>query len=105
MGEEYRWWRTLRLKRLNLTVEGQTEAAFATAVLAPHLAQFSVFICPPRFTGFHGRRRGRIPKGGFLHTFQHALSDIRNWLKQDHSPDARFSMMVDLYSLPHDFPG
>ena len=27
------------------------------------------------------------------------------WLKEDQSPDARFSMMVDLYHLPHDFPG
>ena len=40
-----------------------------------------------------------------LHTFGHALSDMRNWLKEDQSPDARFSMMVDLYHLPHDFPG
>jgi len=37
--------------------------------------------------------------------FQHALNDIRRWLKEDQSGDARFSMMVDLYSLPSDFPG
>jgi hypothetical protein len=30
---------------------------------------------------------------------------MRNWLKEDRSPDARFSMMVDLYPLPRDFPG
>ena len=93
------------MKRLYLTVEGQTEAAFASKVLIPHLANFNVFLHPPRFTGLHGRRRGRIPQGGLLNTFVHALADMRTWLKEDQSADARFSMMVDLYSLPNDFPG
>ena len=92
------------MKRLYLTVEGQTEAAFATGVLTPHLANFAVFLSPPRFTGLHRRRRGRIPQGGLLNTFGHALSDMHTWMLEDQSPDARFSMMVDLYSLPHDFP-
>jgi hypothetical protein len=93
------------MKRLYLTVEGQTEAAFAVGVLQSHLANFNVFLHPPRFTGLHRRRRGRIPGGGLLSTFGHALSDMLTWLKEDQSPDARFSMMVDLYHLPHDFPG
>jgi len=93
------------MKRLYLTVEGQTEAAFATGVLVPHLATFNVFLNPPRFTGLHRRRRGRIPQGGLLNTFAHALADMQTWLKEDQSADARFSMMVDLYSLPNDFPG
>lgn len=93
------------MKRLYLTVEGQTEAAFATSVLSPHLANFNVFLHRPRFTGLHGRRRGRIPQGGLLNTFGHALADMGTWLREDQSPDARFTMMVDLYSLPHDFPG
>lgn len=93
------------MKRLHLTVEGQTEAAFATKVLTPHLSAFNVFLHRPRFTGLHRRCRGRIPSGGLLNTFGHALADIRTWLSEDRSPDARFSMMVDLYSLPIDFPG
>jgi hypothetical protein len=93
------------MKRLYLTVEGQTEAAFATATLGPHLANFNVFLNPPRFTGLHRRRRGRIPQGGLLNTFAHALTDMQTWLKQDQSAEARFSMMVDLYKLPADFPG
>jgi hypothetical protein len=88
-----------------LDVEGQTEAAFATAVLTPHLANFNVFLKPPRFTGLHRRRRGRIPQGGLLNTFAHALADMQTWMKEDQTADARFSMMVDLYSLPNDFPG
>ncbi len=93
------------MKRLYLTVEGQTKAAFASRVLTLHLTNFNVFLFPPRFTGLHRRRRGRIPQGGLLNTFGHALADMQTWLKEDPSPDARFSMMVDLYSLPNDFPG
>ncbi len=93
------------MKRLYMTVEGQTEAAFATSVLVPHLASFNVFLSRPRFTGLHQRRRGRIPQGGMINTFGHALADMQTWLKEDQSPDARFTMMVDLYSLPNDFPG
>ncbi len=93
------------MKRLYLTVEGQTEQEFAIGVLQGHLAGFNVFLTRPRLTGLHSRRRGRIPSGGLLHTFGHTLRDIRIWLREDQSDDARFSMMVDLYHLPHDFPG
>lgn len=93
------------MKRLYLTVEGQTEQAFAVDVLQPHLSQFNVMVVKPRLTGLHARRKGRIPTGGLLNTFVHSLGDIRRWMKEDQSPDARFSMMVDLYSLPTDFPG
>ena len=92
------------MKRLYLTVEGQTEAAFATSVLTPHLTTFNVFLTPPRFTGLHKRRRGRIPRGGMLNTFGHALADIKTWLKEDKSPEARFSMMVDSIRCRMIFP-
>jgi hypothetical protein len=93
------------VKRLYLTVEGQTEQAFAGAVLGPHLSAFNVFVGKPRLTGPHGRQGGRIPQGGMFHTFEHALADMKRWLQEDRSPEARFSMMVDLYALPHDVPG
>jgi hypothetical protein len=92
------------VKRLHLTVEGQTEQEFAVTVLQPHLAAFNVFLARPRLTGPHGRRGGRIPQGGMFNRFVHALNDMRRWLREDQSADARFSMMVDLYSLPPDFP-
>ena len=75
------------MKRLYVTVEGQTEAAFATSVLTPHLANFGVFLRPPRFTGLLKRRRGRIPQGGMRNTFGHALADRRTWLAEDRSAD------------------
>ena len=93
------------MKRLYLTVEGLTEQAFAVQVLQPHLSAFNVFVTKPRLTGPHGRRGGRIPHGGMFHTFAHALADMKRWLLEDSSPEARFSMMVDLYALPHDVPG
>jgi len=30
---------------------------------------------------------------------------MKRWLLEDKSPEARFSMMMDLYALPHDVPG
>lgn len=93
------------MKRLYLTVEGQTEAQFANAVLRPHLLAHQVFLHAPRFTGLHARRGGRVPRGGLLTAFRYTLADLKRWLKEDSGPDARFSMMVDLYALPHDFPG
>ena len=93
------------MKRLYLTVEGQTEQAFAVNVLQPYLASFNIFVTKPRLTGLHKRRKGRIPTGGLLTTFEHSLDDIRKWMREDQSTDARFSIMVDLYSLPNDFPG
>ncbi len=93
------------MKRLYLTVEGQTEQSFAVDVLQPYLAPFNVMVLNPRLTGLHKRRKGRIPTGGLLSTFNHSLDDIRKWMREDKSTDARFSIMVDLYSLPKDFPG
>lgn len=40
-----------------------------------------------------------------FNTFRHTLEDMRRWLLENGSPDARFSMMMDLYQLPDDFPG
>jgi hypothetical protein len=93
------------MRLLYLTVEGQTEAAFVHDVLREHLATFGVMVPAPRFTGPHGRRGGRIPRGGMFNTFRHVLEDMRRWMKENASPDARFSMMVDLYGLPPDCPG
>lgn len=93
------------MKRLYMTVEGQTESAFATNILAPHLASFDVFLSEPRYTGLVSRRSGRIPRGGLKSTFVHTLSDMRNWMKEDRHDDARFTTMIDLYSIPSDFPG
>ena len=84
------------MKRLYLTVEGQTEAAFATKVLAviAHiwrgafaqrlpLSPTTVYwsASPPPRSHSAGRATAY---------FQHALADIQTWLKEDQSPNARF---------------
>lgn len=93
------------MKRLYMTVEGQTEAAFASQVLARHLARHNVFLLGTRFVGLHSRRQGRIPRGGISNTCAHFLRDVGNWMKQDRHSEARFTMMIDLYGLPIDCPG
>ena len=94
------------MKRLYLTVEGQTEQAFAVTVLGPHLAKYGIGVHKPRLTGLHARPQGAdYPRGDSSIPSPHSLGDIRRWMKEDTSPDAYFSTMVDLYSLPKDFPG
>ncbi len=91
--------------RLNMTVEGQTEQAFASQILVPHLAPFQVYLAKPRCTGASARRRGWIPKGGMFNKFAPSLETMKWWLLEDKNLDVRFTMMVDFYDLPSDFPG
>ena len=67
------------MKRLYLTVEGQTEAAFALNVLAPHLANFSVYIAGVRFTG--PTRRTYIKT--LLTTTLHPINAPADFLRQN----------------------
>jgi len=92
------------MTRLYMTVEGQTEQAFVSAVLVPHLATCGVYLAKARRTGMESRGGGRIPKGGMA-KFAQPLRDMKYWLREQKSPDARFTMMVDLYDIPNDFPG
>jgi len=91
--------------RLHMTVEGQTEQAFASHILVEHLTRFRVYLAKPRLTGPSRRRPGQIPRGGMLKSFKPALEDMKRWLSEDQKPDARFTMMVDFYGLPSDCPG
>jgi hypothetical protein len=50
--------------RLYVVVEGQTEAAFVTHVLAPHLAIFSVTAVPIIVTTRRDRSTGAKHRGG-----------------------------------------
>jgi hypothetical protein len=89
--------------RLNIIVEGQTEEGFVKKVLAPHLGQFNVF-CSARCIETSRRKHGgKIFRGGMM-TYSHLRNDLFRWLKQDNNPDAFFSMMIDLYRSPADFP-
>ena len=91
------------MTRLYLFAEGQTEQAFGSLVLAPHLAQRGIYLARPRLIA-HARKRGRTHRGG-LRGFRPMQNDIQRCLREDPGRDVRFTTMVDLYGLPGDFPG
>jgi hypothetical protein len=88
--------------RLHAVVEGQSEETFLNDVLAPELGAKGVFLDCHCITT--GRRRGRIDRGGIA-KYQKLKTDLVLWMKQDRHPEAWFTMMVDFYALPDDFPG
>lgn len=88
--------------RLYVYVEGQTEQAFVSDVLGPHLYDLGAHDVRPCLV-WSKKERNRIKKGGG-----------RNWtaarqgllsLLGDSAPDARFTTMFDLYALFDEFPG
>jgi hypothetical protein len=88
--------------RLYLFVEGQTEQTFANLVLTEHLALLGVYLQPPILVA-HARRKGKAHRGGVL-KYRPLKDDIGRFLKQEKSDTVRFTTMIDLYRLPHDFP-
>jgi len=88
--------------RLNLIVEGQTEQVFAQQVLRPHLAERQVYLVKPRLTAFSRSKRS-VSRGG-VRKYVTMRDDMLRWMREDRADDVRFSTMIDLYGLPHDFP-
>jgi Domain of unknown function (DUF4276) len=89
--------------RLHFVVEGQTEETFVRDILAPELASKAIIADAHRITT--GKKRGILYRGGFV-TYEHLRRDLGLWMNQERNQsDARFTTMVDLYRLPHEFPG
>nr|WP_306310567.1 DUF4276 family protein [Xenorhabdus aichiensis] len=101
MGEE-RSWRAAVI-RLHVTAEGQTEKAFVSRVLAPHLAAFGVYADARCVLTGRDKRVSKEYRGGLL-SYQKAKADIQTWMKEDRDSNCRFTTMFDLYALPDDFP-
>lgn len=91
------------MARLYLFAEGQTEQTFASNVLAPHLANFGVYLAGPVLIAT-SRRKGIVHRGGGRH-YLPMKNDIVRFLKQEQGADVFFTTMIDLYALPADFPG
>jgi len=89
--------------RLIFYVEGQTEQAYVTRVLATHLANFGVF-AEHSILPITGRRRGQAFKGGGK-SFEKVRRQFGNLLKQHDQAEVRFTTMFDLYGLFPDLPG
>ena len=88
--------------RLNIIVEGHTEERFVKDVLTDHLALFQVYAVARKVET--SRRGKKIFKGGIT-TYNKLKNDFLRWMNHDHSSNARFTSMIDLYGLPKDFPG
>ena len=91
--------------RLNFIVEGQTEESFVNTVLRDHFATRAIVVAAHCVTTRRERRKEHLVHRGGLTTYRHAQADIRRWVREDHSGNARFTTMFDLYGLPTDFPG
>ncbi len=94
MGTERFGGETGLATRLNLLAEGETEAVFAREILFPWLHQFEVVPVVRDFGGWGPTKR-----------FARLQRFLTAWVREDRDPQARFTTMIDLYGLPHDFPG
>ncbi|SEF49144.1 DUF4276 family protein [Nitrosomonas ureae] len=86
--------------RLYITVEGQSERKFADDVLQPYFASFSIEV--KTRVVLTNRKLGK--RGGIL-DFEKIRNDLLRLMHEDYKPEARFTTMIDLYALPHEFPG
>ena len=91
------------MSRLCLIVEGKTEQAFTSSLLIPHLAAQGVYLSKAELA-VHARKKRVEHHGGVL-SYSPFRDHILRRLKEDQAPDVFFSTMVDLYALPHNFPG
>ncbi|MDQ1924227.1 DUF4276 family protein [Massilia pseudoviolaceinigra] len=82
--------------RVNILVEGQTEETFVRELLAPHLADFQVYLTPRIIETSKGHKGGVVSFGKIVH-------QVKLWCMQD--PTAKVTTMFDVYGLPSDFPG
>lgn len=91
------------MARLYLFAEGQTELTFADLVLAPHLADYRVYLgnC---VKVAHAHKNQKTHRGGGR-KFGPVQRDIERFLKQEKGADVYFTTMIDLYAIPADFPG
>ena len=90
------------MARLYLFAEGPTEQTFATELLKLHLAKTgNVYLQNPVLTA---HAKGKDHRGGVL-KYMPIKNDIQCFMKQEKARDVFFTTMIDLYHLPHDFPG
>jgi hypothetical protein len=86
--------RNVRMARLLIHVEGETEETLVNEIIAPHLYQFGFSHVGARLVG-NARQRDR--RGG-IRGWNSVRKDILNHLKEDTACLA--TMMVDYYALP-----
>jgi len=86
--------------RLYIVVEGQSEREFVDRLLKPHLAHRAIDV-RPRVV----QTNRKLNKRGGILNFEVLRKDLERLMLEDHSPEVRFTTMIDLYGLPASFPG
>ncbi len=94
----------MKLVRLHVTAEGQTEESFVKNILANNLALSNVIADARSVLTSKDKKAAREYRGGLIN-YQKAKADIQTWMKEDNHQECRFTTMFDLYALPEDFPG
>ena len=85
--------------RLKMLVEGQTEEAFASKILGPHLARFGIFLEAPTIVFTKREENGLRQKGGGS-SFGKIEHQLLMLIRGDNDPDCRFTSMFDFYAFP-----
>ena len=89
------------MKRVLISVEGQTEETFIRDMLRDYLYQFNIVLIPTIVTT-KIVKSGPNFKGG-LTSYQRVKRDIQNLLTDSNA--VAVTTFYDLYGLPTDFPG
>jgi hypothetical protein len=89
------------MKRVLISVEGQTEETFVKDVLAHHLKARDIYSHPVLVSNKRGKS-GREFKGG-LTSYERAKRDVLKLLRDSNA--VAVTTMYDLYGLPDTFPG
>jgi hypothetical protein len=95
--------------RVNVLVEGQTEEAFVTRLLAPHFALRHIYLTPILLTTKRVKHRSRQERAQSGRLFKGGVTSYAN-VKRDallllRDQEAIVTSMIDFYGLPTDFPG
>jgi len=85
------------MTRVYAVVEGDSEEAFLTRVVQPHLAAHSVWLHPMKVL------RGKTRGGG--RSWQPWQRHLNRLLAEHRGLDVRVTTMLDLYAIPNDCPG
>jgi hypothetical protein len=84
------------MTRIHVMVEGQTEETFVRELMVGTFATRGIYLFPFLFSTSPGHKGGVISYGKIRHQIQRKCREDRG---------ACVTTMIDLYGLPHDFPG
>ncbi|WP_020392660.1 DUF4276 family protein [Kribbella catacumbae] len=88
-------------RQIAIVVEGQTESAFVSEILAPYLQPMNVYVTPV-IVKTSRLADGTTFKGGGM-VWKHYDNDIRRLLRASHLRCV--SILVDFYAYPRNAPG